>query len=170
MMKDLALLAEALTYPTSQHLITLRTLAERIESPAARKHFGRFVDALRALSHAEWEELHTRTLDLSPCFVPYIGYAVWGDNYRRGEFMAELKAAQGNAGIDTAGELPDHLQPALKLMAHGAPVPPSLLEVFPGALTKMQAELAKAERRNPYRHVLAAIAVIDIPVAVGGER
>lgn len=170
MMKDFALLAEGFTYPRPGRREELASVLDQIESGGARKRFGRFVDALASLSLAEWEELHTRTLDLGPLFVPYVGHATWGENYHRGEFMAELKVAQEHFGVDTGGELSDHLAPVLLLLAVADPPPDSLIEVLPKALDKMRGELKEAEKDNPYRHLLAAIAEIDVPMPVGGVQ
>jgi nitrate reductase delta subunit len=169
-MQDFALLAEGLAYPRPGRLDALRTAAGQLETSGARKRFGRFVEALAELSLSEWEELHTRTLDLGPLFVPYVGYVIWGDNYHRGEFMAEVKVAQESFGIEMSGELPDHLDPVLRLLAAVESPPPSLLEAFPKALDKMRKELKEAERDNPYRHLLAAIAEVDVPAPVGGVQ
>jgi len=169
-MKDFALVAEGFGYPRPGRIEDLRAALDQIEAGGARKRFARFVDAMAELTLAEWEELHTRTLDLGPLFVPYVGYVVWGDNYHRGEFMAELKVAQEAAGVDPSGELPDHLEPVLRLLAVADPLPSSLLESLPKALDKMRSELKEAERDNPYRHLLAAIAEIDVPAPVGGVQ
>ena len=170
MMKDLALIAEGFEYPRPGRLEELRAVVDQLDSSGARKRLGRFVDSMAELSLAEWEELHTRTLDLGPLFVPYIGHVIWGHNYHRGEFMAEVKVAQEFYGIDPKGELPDHLEPVLRLLATADPAPNSLLEVLPEALDKMRSELKDAERGNPYRHLLAAIAEIDVPAPVGGVQ
>jgi nitrate reductase delta subunit len=169
-MRDFALLAAGFGYPRKGRIAELRMALDQLESGGARKRFGRFVDAMNELTLAEWEELHTRTLDLGPLFVPYVGYVVWGDNYHRGAFMAELKVAQETFGVDPSGELPDHLEPVLRLLAVADPLPDSLLEMLPGALDKMRSELKAAERDNPYRHLLAAIAEIDVPAPVGGVQ
>jgi nitrate reductase delta subunit len=169
-MKDFALLAEGFGYPHPGQVDELRTALAGLESGGARKHFGRFVEMMEALTLAEWEELHTRTLDLGPLFVPYVGHVTWGDNYHRGEFMAELKVAQEYYGVDPTGELPDHLDPVLRLLAVADPAPNLLIEVLPKALDKMRSELKDAERGNPYRHLLKAIAEIDVPATVGGVQ
>ncbi len=169
-MRDFELLAAGFGYPHPGRVEELRSALDQLESGGARRRFGRFVEAMSELTLAEWEELHTRTLDLGPLFVPYVGYVVWGENYHRGEFMAELKVAQETFGVDPSGELPDHLEPVLRLLAAADPLPDKLLEVLPGALDKMRSELREAERDNPYRHLLAAIAEIDVPAPIGGVQ
>ena len=58
--------------------------------------------------------------------------------------MAEVKVAQEFYGIDPKGELPDHLEPVLRLLATADPAPNPLLEVLPEALDKMRSELVVA--------------------------
>jgi len=122
-----------------------------------RREMERFSKAVGRLELAEWEELHTRTLDLSPLFVPYVGHAMWGESYRRGAFMADLKAEMTRVGVDAGGELPDHLEPVLRYLAVAESLPPDLEAALPAAVAAMGGELEKAEPGNPYRHLLAAV-------------
>jgi nitrate reductase delta subunit len=125
-----------------------------------RRRMGDFVDAVGALELAEWEELHTATLDLSPLFVPYVGHVVWGENYRRGAFMADLKADMERIGVGLDGELPDHIEPVLRYLAEAAEPRTDLTEVVGGAVTTMQETLHKEAPENPYNHLLAATAAV----------
>ena len=83
---------------------------------SVKTNLRRFLDEVAPLGLGEWEELHTRTLDLSPQFVPYVGHSVWGESYKRGAFMAELNREMAAAGMDLYGELPDHLEPVLRYL------------------------------------------------------
>lgn len=153
-----SVIALGFRYP---HPGSLQELGESVRSlPAGsvRSRMDRFLEAVGRLELGEWEELHTRTLDLSPLVVPYVGHVIWGENYRRGEFMADLKRAELAAGVDPGGELPDHLEPVLRYLAAATAPLPDLMAVLPQAIEKMRSELAKAERKNPYRHLLAAAA------------
>lgn len=165
-MGDATIVASALRYPGPDGCATLAEAVRSIEHEPARREMECFVHAIEELSLAEWEELHTATLDLSPLFVPYVGHAVWGENYRRGAFMADLMRAQAEVGIGLHGELPDHLEPILRYL-DAAPAPlADLIEVLPTALMKMDKELRTADRKSPYRRVLAAIrAVVDERIA-----
>ncbi|MCP5025903.1 MAG: nitrate reductase [Actinomycetia bacterium] len=160
-------------YPSPGHLETLTEALETLPRSAARKHLGQFVEAMAGLELGQWEELHTRTLDLSPAFVPYVGHVVWGENYRRGEFMADLKRDMELSGVDLGGELPDHIEPVLRYVALAAEPLSDLLDVLSGAVETMQSTLETAEKKNPYRHLLAAtLAVVqDLKtVVIGGVR
>ena len=152
-----ALLAEFFRYPAAGRLELLeRALAERNSKPAPHKlpHCAAFIQDIQRLSLSEWEELYTSTWDLNPTAAPYIGYQTWGENYQRGKFMAALNRALFENNVDSDGELPDHLIPALRYLAVASPPLPELIEILPAALERMIAALRKADRNNPYLHLL----------------
>ena len=147
------LLAEAFRYPRPGLLEQLEAgLAESAQSPA-RNGLAAFVKKIGALSLAEWEELATRTLDLSPAAAPYVGFQIWGESYQRGEFMAKLNRAMADLDIDPEGELPDHLVPILRYLAVADPPIPELTENFETAVNRMIAVLREKDKGNPYVHL-----------------
>jgi nitrate reductase molybdenum cofactor assembly chaperone NarJ/NarW len=153
-------------YPFPGHADALRSAVAGLPPGAPRTAMERFVAEVADLPLGEWEELHTRTLDLSPLFVPYVGHVAWGESYRRGAFMAEMKAAQIAAGVDQNGELPDHIEPILRYLAAAEDLLPDLAGALPGAVAEMRKDLKKREPSNPYRHLLAAAAaVVDAALA-----
>ncbi len=151
-------LADALYYPFPGLLASLEAGAPTIPQGPGRKAFQSFIEAVRGLTLEEWEELYTRTLDLSPAVAPYLGYQLWGDGYPRGVFMAALNRAYLAAGLEVDGELPDHLGVVLNFLDTGAPPPPELVEAFEPAINKMLATLQKSEAGNPYTDLLEAAA------------
>ncbi len=171
-MEDFARLATAFQYPTPERLAELDQTVAEMENGSAKRQLGAFVNELRGLSLAEWEELHTRSLDLGPLFVPYVGWVTWGENYQRGEFMAEMKAALEFEGVPMNGELPDHLDPVLRYLAVADPPLPSLVEVFPAAIATMNKKLKESDDTSPYLHLLKAIAAVadTLKTPVGGAR
>lgn len=155
-MGDATAVAMAFRYPREGSFEQLTDEVAAIESGPVRHSMENFLVQIGTRSLAEWEEVHTATLDLSPLFVPYVGHAVWGENYRRGSFMAELSRAMQDCGVDLMGELPDHVDPILRYLDHVAVPPGDVVEVLPQALMRMSKELAKADKTNPYRHALDA--------------
>ncbi len=170
MMHPAEVVALGFRYPDPPSLGVLSDSVAAMPRSSVRKAMEDFIAAVESLELGEWEELHTRTLDLSPMFVPYVGHVTWGENYRRGEFMAELKRDMEACGVDLGGELPDHIEPILRYLAT-TPAPMSdLTDVLEKSVTEMQSTLRTAEKRNPYRHLLAAtLAVVqDLkPVVIG---
>ncbi len=143
-------------YPTPFQLDELREAVASSLRGVVRIRMGDFLGELEAMELGEWEELHTSTLDLSPKFVPYIGHVAWGENYRRGEFMADLKRDMERCGVDLLGELPDHIEPVLRyLAATDAPLV-DLLGIIGESVSTMRSTLVKADSKNPYRHLLSA--------------
>ena len=172
-MHEAAIVALAYRYPAPGSLERLSDAVESLPRGAARRSMERFVDEVGGLDLGGWEELHTDTLDLSPQFVPYVGHVTWGENYRRGEFMADLKRDMERHGVDLFGELPDHIEPVLRYLAQ-VPTPlTDLTDVVAASVVTMQSTLATASKDNPYRHVLAAtLAVVEepTPVMIGLRR
>jgi nitrate reductase delta subunit len=167
--------ALAYRYPTPDALDHLKAAVETSLDGAARYQMDRFLREVSGLDLGRWEELHTMTLDLSPLFVPYVGHVKWGENYRRGEFMADLKRDMGRAGVDLQGELPDHIEPILRYLAATSEPLSDLVDVLPEAVKTMASTLKRANDHNSYRHVLAATRTVveDIsvatPVTIGGR-
>ena len=172
MMKSTDVVALGYRYPTPNAAARLAAAIEADTNAEVKRHMQRFQAAVAALSLGEWEELHTATLDLSAPFVPYVGHVIWGDAYRRGEFMSNLVPAMAEAGVELGGELPDHVEPILRYLSATAAPLPELMEVLPGALATMNQTLKTAAPDNPYCHLLAATlaCAANRPVTIGGRR
>jgi nitrate reductase delta subunit len=144
------LLSEAFTYPYPGLLEGLKDGCREVRKSPARDGLETFLKKIEKLSLAEWEELCTQTLDLSPAAAPYIGFQVWGESYQRGEFMSRLNRGLAELGIDSEGELPDHLAPILLYLEAAREPLPDLLENFEPAVNRMAAILREKDRSNPY--------------------
>lgn len=151
-----ALLAEAFSYPHAGLLEELEAGLREVDKSPAWSGLEAFVRKVARLSLAEWEELATRTLDLSPAAAPYIGFQIWGESYQRGEFMSKLNRAMAGLDIDTAGELPDHIAPVLRYLDRVDQPMPELAEHFEAAVRRMAATLREKDKGNPYLELLDA--------------
>lgn len=169
MMNAYDALAQGYKYPRPGHLEELQAAVDAMPSGPAKRSYQKFTDLLAHLTLSEWEELHTRTLDLSPLFAPYVGYITWGENYHRGAFMAAMNRAEHEAGVDPEGELSDHLDPVLRYLGRVAEPLPELTAVVGPAISKMHQALKKAEPKNPYVHLLVATRrLVDAELAPTG--
>ena len=152
-----ATLADAFCYPAPGRLDALKRGQATLPQGGGQGAYAAFVKDIDRLSLSEWEELHTRTLDLNPPAAPYVGHQMWGESYQRGAFMAQMNRALAAAGVDTDGELPDHLTPTLRLLAVSAEPPPEMVEALGPALQRMLTALRAAESDNPYVSLLLAV-------------
>ncbi len=84
-----------------------------------------------------------------------IGYQLFGDTYKRGEFLAQLNARFREHGLDVAGELPDHLGMVLRYLARATDTDLVHEGVVP-TLKRMVEQLD----HNPYRNVLRAVLIV----------
>lgn len=156
-MTELRQYAEGFSYPVPGQLKQWVAGMGALPETPGRSEYAAFLRALQPMSQGEWEELYTRTLDLNPEFAPYLGYQMWGDSYKRGNFMSQLNKAMQENQIDRGGELPDHLVPVLRYLDEvSAPIQDLLLVLEP-ALEKMVDKLKKEDAANPYLHLLKAV-------------
>ncbi len=107
----------------------------------------------------ELEEVYTRTFDLSaPCCLE-LGWHLFGETYKRGEFLVRMTVAGRAHGVSPGTELPDHLSVVLRLLARlGEDEDPRGLveEAILPALEKMIASVT-GTGENPYRALLASL-------------
>lgn len=150
-------LAEAFCYPSADQRNDLMAGLDAMPAGAARTSLERFLGAISKLSLGEWEELHTRTLDLNPPAAPYVGFQTWGESYQRGVFLSKLNREMLETGVDMDGELPDHLVPVLRYLGAEEKPSPDLLEILVPAIQRMQGVLRKADRDNPYGDLLNGV-------------
>lgn len=156
-MMNYTILADSLRYPTAGLVSKLQHAMSDMPDCSEKTRIANFIKQVERLSLGSWEELYTRTLDLNPLVAPYIGYQIWGDEFRRGDFMAKLMREYREKGVDTEGELPDHLAPILRYLDTTSDPVPELLEIFGPSVKKMRDVLQKEEPENPYLHLVEAL-------------
>lgn len=149
-------LALAYQYPRSGSTKDLWERVKDLPRSRAKDLLERFLRAFSELKLSEREELYTRTLDLTPLTAPNVGYAVYGEDYRRGRFMAELNAEYAKLEIDTSNEIPDHLIPVLRYLAVTEEPLPELLQLLEPALHQIIHTLKTLESKNLYLLLLEA--------------
>ena len=153
-------LAGLLEYPG----VDWRARVQRCEELLAREHAGvpseydEFRSAVDGLSLAELQERYTQTFDLNPVCALDVGYHLFGENYKRGIFLANLHETEAPFDLKQGGQLPDYLPVLLRLAVklEDAELRTSLIvECLIPALNKMIEALKPGA--NPYRGVIAAV-------------
>ncbi len=153
-----SLFAEILDYPA--HSIAgqiddcAAELAEKFPEPLAR--MSDFQDAIAGLSLGQLQEAYTNAFDLWPDCTPNLGYHLFGDDGRRGLFLAELKGRMEVRGVALGVELPDHISLVLRYLdAAEEDRSPVIEDCLLPAISRMAGVLGSTE--NPYKHALCAL-------------
>lgn len=156
-----ALFAEMLEYPTcsfSECFEECVSLLFGWDSEAANL-LKKNESVLTRMPLTQMQETYTRTFDLQPACFPYAGYHLFGENYRRGMFMSELKRYYLSHGFSIDKELPDHLAVILRFLAQ-SPVDEENDELVQDCMIPALEKMLKRggrEEDNPYRGILHAL-------------
>lgn len=62
------------------------------------------------------QELYTHTFEIHPLCYLDVGYVLFGEDYKRGQFLVHLNREHEKAGNFCGTELPDHLPNLLRLL------------------------------------------------------
>lgn len=120
----------------------------------------RYAVAAAALKPGRLEEVYAATFDLQPeCTLNLSHHLFSDDEWKRSAMLIELKALFQRHGMDTAGELPDHLCWLLRLMAAAPPDDDELREVRTRLMLPALRQLHERVRelQNPYPPLLQAL-------------
>jgi len=164
---------------------TYENLADLIEYPdtdwnskvaasTADDVLGEFRFRIATLSLSEAQELYTRTFDLNPICALEIGYHLFGENYKRGEFLASLRETEAPFDLGQQNQLPDYLPILLRLLTRlkDEDLRSSLInECLIPALDKMLSSLKESD--NPYRFLLGALRTTlqsEVPIVPSETR
>lgn len=153
------LLAELFVYPDKQYIERVKNLREFLSKsyPAAKVHLDEFLELLPIHDLDLMQELFTRTFDVQAVTTLDVGYLLFGDDYKRGELLANLSREHREAGNDCGSELGDHLPNMLKLLARLKDedlIGDLVNELLVPALTKMIREFdpTQIEKKNALFH------------------
>ena len=177
--------APLLRYPRADLGPALQACAQALpgDAGAAREAFAAGASGLQALAPTRREELFLKSFELQAICSLEIGYARFGEDYKRGVFLAGLKQEHRAASHDCGDELPDHLANVLELLPALAeelrrdlveqvliPALRAMLEDFdePRLRARLDALKARGELvmqedlhfSNPYRHLLHALLLL----------
>ena len=110
--------APLLLYPGPGTDATLAACTERLRArdAALAAEFAPFARAFAALDRRQREELFLKTFEVQALCHLELGYVLFGEDYKRGLFLANMKEEQERAGLDGGIELADHLANVLCLL------------------------------------------------------
>ncbi len=119
-MKDLThyhTLADLFEYPDAEYPQKVRAVKRVLDDryPVAAKKIERFLGLLPESNVVAMQELFIRSFDVQAMTTLDIGYVLFGDDYKRGELLANLNREHREANNDCGRELADHLPNLLRL-------------------------------------------------------
>lgn len=152
-------LADLLEYPSANYRIGLEQGAVAVdgETPAAAESLAVFRRAMDSLSLEEQQELFVRAFDMNPSCALELGWHLFGEDYKRGEFLAFMRRELREAGVDERGELPDHIGSVLRLLGRRDEATAGELAREFGLPALLKLRKAFEDVSSPYFHLLAAI-------------
>lgn len=120
-MKDLAhykLLAEMFRYPAHDLKPYFGKWTDTIKNyaPELSGKLDQFYSHIIEKPLSYQQEYYISTFDVQPVSSLDVGYVLFGEDYRRGLFLVNIKKEQIKACNDCGSELPDHLPNILTLL------------------------------------------------------
>jgi nitrate reductase molybdenum cofactor assembly chaperone NarJ/NarW len=117
----LGLFADILDYPAPGLARKAAECAALIGAaqPEAVALLDRFRGFAEETALGKLQEVYSGFFDLNSICHPYVGYQLFGENYKRSIFLVGLKKAYRAAGFEAdASDLPDRLSVVLRFVAH----------------------------------------------------
>jgi nitrate reductase delta subunit len=150
-------ISQLLRYPDerSQALAGSMVDAAMATGHPCQEHLEAFALTARDLDLRGLQELYTRSFDLNPECTLDVGWHLFGETYRRGQFLAMMRHHLAAHGIDEGGNLPDHLPGLLDL---GMKLETAdAMDLVDDCLLPALEKLLPALKESAYRHLLQAL-------------
>ena len=113
------MIAQLLEYPNPLLAETATLGVERLApmNVKASACLERLRDFAASTPLSRQEEVYTHTFDLQVVCYPYVGYQMFGESYKRGQFLVKIRERYGIFGFDGGRhELPDYLPTVLRFL------------------------------------------------------
>lgn len=113
------LLANLFRYPQKGYVDQVDACAKFIQHqyPEAYNHLKKFQEIIHQKADIyEIEELFGKTFHIQAICYLDLGYVLYAEDYKRGEFLVQMKNEQRKVNNDCGVELPDNLPNALTLL------------------------------------------------------
>jgi nitrate reductase assembly molybdenum cofactor insertion protein NarJ len=112
-------IADLFRYPTVESLKSIQCVLDVLaeKDVVLASTFGPFVDFHSNKSISSLEEHYIKTFDVQAICHLDIGYVIFGDDSKRGQFLYHMKEEQENAANDCGSDLADFLPNILTLLS-----------------------------------------------------
>lgn len=111
-------MAEIFKYPAPEKSTFVDEWLKIVKTavPELMPKLDSFVKHIQQKNIASQQEYYISTFDVQALCYLDIGYVLYGEDYNRGVFLANMKKEQEKAGNNCGSELPDHLPNILTLL------------------------------------------------------
>jgi nitrate reductase delta subunit len=155
-------LADLLEYPCDEWAAQLERCRRLSAADVGLSFaFAEFHRQVEGLGIDELQELYTRSFDLNPVCALEVGYHLFGENYKRGLFLARLNETEAPYALKQEHQLPDYLPVLLRLLARldDEELRAALTkECLLPAVARMLEALSK--QLNPYASLIGMVEVV----------
>ena len=153
-------IAELLRYPGDHTQALAASLADAAMATGhpCQEHLEAFALSARGMDLRELQEAFTRSFDLNPECSLDVGWHLFGETYRRGQFMAMMRHHLQAHGISEGSNLPDHLPNLLDLGTRLERQ--DAMDLVDDCILPTLEKLLPALKESPYRHPLQALFLI----------
>ena len=105
-------------YPDEDSQAHTAALYEMLQKsyPEGAKVFARFADYIADADMDRLEEIYTKTFHIQAICYLDLGYTIFGEDYKRGEFLVNMMQECEKNNLDPGEELPDNLSVMLRLL------------------------------------------------------
>lgn len=112
------ILADLFRYPDENYKESIEKCEELMKNsyPSAYEMARLFFDYVKSKTLYEIEELFGKTFHIQAICYLDLGYVLFAEDYKRGEFLVQMKAEQEKVNNDCGIELADNLPNVLTLM------------------------------------------------------
>lgn len=112
-------LANLFRYPGESYITDVNACADMLKGnyPEAYDKLVPFIDWISSHDIFEIEELFGKTFHIQAICYLDMGYVLFAEDYKRGEFLVQMKKEQAKAKVDCGEELADNLPNVMQLMS-----------------------------------------------------
>ncbi len=118
MLQKYTILAGLFDYPDAKTEDLLKLTRDILQEqyPMAIDSFMHFEETIRGMDLHSREEYFINTFEVEALISMDLGYILFGEDYKRGNFLAMMQQEQTQAGNDLGSELADHLPNVMRLL------------------------------------------------------
>ncbi len=145
-------LAVLFSYPQTEYLPAAQAL-KTLLTPEQIGQCKEFFAYLEKTPFTDVEEHFTQTFDMNPNTCLEVGWHMFGEDYKRGQFLVYMRQSLAARNIPESVELPDHLSHCLRLLAV---LPDDEAQTYAQSylVKPLQKIIANLEDDNPYAGLL----------------